>query len=148
MRGNRYRAMRLAQAVRASIIGDSSVIENLYTLGVLGWSPTVQINSASELAGEFEFNGDAFTEVEVEVSLLDVNSPQACVEWEATAVHSGPIEAGNGITVAPTGRRVKLRGITVADFDDDRICSFRQYWDELSLLVELGLVRLAGEEGR
>jgi len=148
MRGNRYRATRLARAVRASILGDSSVIENLYTLGVRGWSPTMEVSSASELACEFEFNGEAFTDVAVDVTLLDVNAPQACVEWQATAVHSGPIDAGEGIVLAPTGRRVTLRGITVADFDEDRICSFRQYWDELALLIELGLVREAWDERR
>ncbi len=50
--------------------------------------------------------------------------------------------------LAPTGKRVRLRGITVADFDEDRISSFRQYWDELALLIQLGLVREAWDERR
>jgi len=38
----------------------------------------------------------------------------------------------------PTGRRFALRGATVADFDGDRISEFRQYWDEVSLIEQLG----------
>jgi hypothetical protein len=36
--------------------------------------------------------------------------------------------------------RVTLYGITVAEFRDDRISSLRQYWDELSLFDQLGLL--------
>jgi hypothetical protein len=30
--------------------------------------------------------------------------------------------------------------VTVAEFRGDRICSLRQYWDELSLFEQLGLL--------
>lgn len=34
--------------------------------------------------------------------------------------------------------RVTLRGVTVAEFDGDRICAMRQYWHEARLLPEPG----------
>jgi ketosteroid isomerase-like protein len=37
--------------------------------------------------------------------------------------------------------RMTLHGITVAEFRGDRICSLRQYWDELSVFDQLGLLR-------
>lgn len=146
MKGNRFRSGLLERAVRASIIGDSSAIRDLYTPDVRGWLPRGEIASAAELACEFELNGEGFSSVDVSVWPLDVNSPHACVEWEATAVHSGTIDAGQEIQVAPTGRRVRLRGVTVAEFDGDRICSFRQYWDDLTLLVELGILPETSDE--
>ena len=33
-----------------------------------------------------------------------------------------------------------MHGVTVADFEGDRICAFRQYWDEVALLEQLGLL--------
>lgn len=140
MHGDRSRALRLERAVRASILGDSSVVDELYTADVRGWSPRLEVSSAAELAFELELHDSAFSDMDVHVSPLDVNGPQACVEWQATAVHSGAIGAGRGVRVAPTGKRVLVRGATIAEFDGERICSFRQYWDELSLLVELGLL--------
>jgi hypothetical protein len=140
VKSNRLRSALLTRAVRASILGDSSVIADLYTVDVRGSLPRSEITSAAELACEFELNAEAFTAVDVSVWPLDVNGAQACVEWEATAVHSGTIDAGQGVQVAPTGKRVRLRGVTIAEFDGDRICAFRQYWDDLTLLVELGIL--------
>ena len=43
-------------------------------------------------------------------------------------------------SIEPTGERVTIHGVTVAEFRDERICSIRQYWDELSLFEQLGVV--------
>ena len=40
----------------------------------------------------------------------------------------------------PTGRRVTLRGVSVAEFEGDRIRAFRLYWDEVELVEGLGLL--------
>ena len=37
----------------------------------------------------------------------------------------------------PTGRHVKLPGVTVADFRDGKIRSFRTYFDDLSLIEQI-----------
>ena len=45
-----------------------------------------------------------------------------------------------GVEVEPTGRRLELRGVLVAEFEGDRIGSFRQYWNEVELIDGLGLL--------
>jgi hypothetical protein len=40
----------------------------------------------------------------------------------------------------PTGRRLELRGVLIAEFEGDRIRRFRQYWNEVELLDGLGLL--------
>jgi hypothetical protein len=35
---------------------------------------------------------------------------------------------------------VSLHGVTVAEFEGDRIASFRQYWNEAELLAQLVLL--------
>jgi ketosteroid isomerase-like protein len=62
------------------------------------------------------------------------------VEWIATATHSGPLVVDEDVVIEPTGGRFTLRGVTVADFEGDRIRAFRQYWDEVSLLEQLELI--------
>ena len=134
------RAAVLVQAIEASVTGDSRVVRELYADDVQGWSPVMTVSSAAELAVELEDRQEAFSDVDLEVTPLDVGADQACVEWIATATHSGPLVIDEDVVVEPTGGRFTLRGITVADFEGDRIRAFRQYWDEVSLLEQLELI--------
>ena len=138
MANNGERAATLIRALEASVVGDSSVVAHLFTDDVCGWAPIATVTSAAELAVELEDRGEAFSDVELDVSPLDVGGDCAAVEWIATVTHSGPLEV-RGKVIEPTGVRVCVHGVTVAEFVGDRIRSFRQYWDETELLVQLGL---------
>jgi ketosteroid isomerase-like protein len=37
----------------------------------------------------------------------------------------------------PTGRRVQLPGVTVADFREGKIRSYRTYFDDISLIEQI-----------
>jgi hypothetical protein len=133
-------ARTLERAIEANLTGDSAVICVLYTDDVQGSSPVLNISSAAELAVELEDREDAFSDVEIELAPLEVSGDKACVEWVARATHSGALVVDDDLVIEPTGRRFALRGVTVADFEGDRICAFRQYWDEVELLEGLGLI--------
>jgi ketosteroid isomerase-like protein len=134
------RAAVLVQAIEATVTGDSRVVRELYADDVQGWSPVMTVSSAAELAVELEDRQEAFTDIELDVAPLDVGDDQACVEWIATATHSGPLVIDEDVVIEPTGGRFTLRGVTIADFEGDRIRAFRQYWDEVSLLEQLQLL--------
>jgi ketosteroid isomerase-like protein len=136
---NQLRAQILVRAVEASVAGDVTSIEELFTQNVVGTSPVLDVSSREELAVELEEHEDAFTEIALMVEPLDVSGDRACVEWVASAVHTGALE-GEERTIAPTGRRVTLRGVTVAEFEGSQIRAFRHYWDEAELLDGLGLL--------
>jgi ketosteroid isomerase-like protein len=140
MASNAERAAALVRALEASIVGDSSVIDELYTTDVTGWAPALTVSSAAELAVEFEDRDGAFSDIELDVSPFDVADDRACVEWIVTLTHSGPLELDDDIVIDPTNVRVSLHGITVAEFAGDKISSFRQYWDEMELLEQLELL--------
>jgi ketosteroid isomerase-like protein len=140
MASNAERAATLVRALEASIVGDSAVISELYTDDVRGWAPALTVSSASELAVEFEERDGAFSDIELDVSPFDVAGDRACVEWIVSLTHSGPLELDDDIVIDPTGLRIQLHGVTVAEFDGDRISSFRQYWDEVELLEQLELL--------
>jgi len=42
--------------------------------------------------------------------------------------------------IAPTGRRVRLPHVVVVEFEDGQIASEHVYWDQASLLVQVGLL--------
>jgi ketosteroid isomerase-like protein len=139
MANNVERAATLIRALEASVTGDSSVVAELFTDDVRGWAPAVSVSSAAELAGELEDRDESFSDIELDVSPLDVGGDRAAVEWIVTLTHSGPLEVDD-VVIEPTGARVSLHGMTVAEFAGDRICSFRQYWDEVELLEQLALI--------
>jgi hypothetical protein len=130
----------LVKAIEASVSGNSAVICEIYTEDVKGWSPAMTISSTAELAVELEDREGAFSDIVVKLEPLDVGGERACVEWVASATHSGPLEIDGERVIAPTFRRITLYGITVADFLDGRICAFREYWDEIGLLEQLELL--------
>lgn len=135
---NEERAARLSRAIVATISGETAQLHDLFTLDVVASGPHLQTISRDQLAEEIERRVSAFSDRKVAVAPLDVSGDQACVEWVASGVHSGEYEMG-GIddAFAPTGRRVRLRAISVAEFDGDQICSLRSYWDDASLLQHL-----------
>jgi hypothetical protein len=132
------RAGALMRGLVAGVNGDSSVIAEIYTDDVKGWSPAMHVSSAAELAIELEDRDEAFSDVELAFAPLDVRGGRAAVEWTMTATHSGPIVVDDTTSIAASGARVTLHGVTVAEFDGDRIRSFRQYWDEGELLAQVG----------
>jgi ketosteroid isomerase-like protein len=137
---NATRASLLVRSLRASITGDSAAIESLYTPDVKAWSPWLTARSAEDLAAEFDRRDGTFSDIELDVAPLDVGGDYACVEWTVTMTHSGVLTLVDGAVVEPTGGRVTLNGVTVAEFEGDRICAFRQYCDELTILEQLGLL--------
>ncbi len=139
MANNVERAATLIRALEASVTGDSTVVAELFTDDVRGWAPAMSVSSAAELAGELEDRDESFSDIELDVSPLDVGGDRAAVEWIVTLTHSGPLEVDD-VVIEPTGARVSLHGMTVAEFAGDKICSFRQYWDEVELLEQLALI--------
>jgi ketosteroid isomerase-like protein len=141
MTSNARRAATLVKALHAGIEQDRRVAADIYTDDVRAWTPAMATASLSELMVELERRDDSFSAIELEVSPLEVGGDYACVEWNVSMTHTGPLEVAGGKVVEPTGVRVTLNGITVAEFRGDRICSLRQYWDELSVFDQLGLLR-------
>ncbi len=140
MTTNQARAAVLVRALRASITGDSAAVKELYTDDVKAWAPALTASSAAELAAEFERRDDAFSNIDLRVFPLDVGGEYACVEWAVSMTHSGPLTLTDGLVIEATGLAVTINGATVAEFSGDRICSFRQYWDEFTVLEQLGLL--------
>jgi ketosteroid isomerase-like protein len=59
------------------------------------------------------------------------------LEWVLDADHTGPLVLSDDAVLDATGRHVELAGVTVADFRDGKIRSFRTYFDDLSLVEQI-----------
>ena len=140
MSSNAERAELLTVALRAAAHSDRRTLADLYTEDVKAWTPTLSASSATELLAELDLRDDAFSEIDFEATPLDVGGNYACVEWAVSMTHTGSLELRNAATIEATRLRVTVNGVTVAEFRGDRICSLRQYWDEVSIFEQLGLL--------
>jgi ketosteroid isomerase-like protein len=139
MTSNEDRASTLIRALRAGIERDGRTLEEFYTDDVRAWTPALATGSLTELISELDRRDDAFSDVELEVSPLDVGGDYACVEWSVAMTHIGAFALAGDTRIEPTGLRITLHGVTVAEFRGERICSLRQYWDEFEVLAQLGV---------
>jgi hypothetical protein len=141
MTSNHERATTLVRALHAGVEGDPATLRTLLTDDVRAWTPTLTASSLDELLAELDRPGAAFSDITVETSPLDVGGEFACVEWTAEMTHTGPLRVSDDVLLEPSGTRVAIHGVTVAEFDGARICSLRQYWDEFVVLEQLGITR-------
>ena len=61
-------------------------------------------------------------------------------EWSFVATHTGPFELPDGTELAPTGRRVELRGMELVEVRDGKIVVDNLYYDNMAVMAQLGLV--------
>ena len=141
MTSNAVQAEILERALHAGVTGDAQTVRQLCTDDVTVWGPASFTSSVAELAAAIGRRDEGFSAVELEVTPLDVAGDHACAEWSASMTHSGPVMLAGGTALEPTGVRITVHGVTVAEFQEDRICAVRQYYDELSVLEQLGVLR-------
>jgi len=127
----------LLKALEAEL-GETAVdLTKLCTDDVVGWSPIASVSSLPALAELSALRELAFSNVVLLTRGLDEVGNKVFAEWVVEADHSGPYVLGDDAVIEPTGRRVKLAGVTVAEFRGEKIRSFRTYFDDLSLIEQL-----------
>ena len=126
----------LLSALEAAVGLNSVELEELFTDDVIGWSPNLAVSSCAELEVEFAERDDALSNVVVAIDTFDVVGAKVIAEWRLAADHTGPLVLDDEV-IEPTGRRVILAGATFAEFRGDRICAFRNYFDDAALLEQV-----------
>ena len=127
----------LLNALEAEVDGASVDLGTLFTGDVVGWSPYATVSGLTALAQLAALREEAFSNVAIMLRGLDEVGNKAYAEWLIEADHTGPLVLGDDAVVEATGRHVVLPGVTVADFREGKIRSFRTYFDDLSLIEQI-----------
>ena len=127
----------LADALKAEVGAASADPETLFTDDVVGWSPYVTVSGLEAVAALSALREEAFSNVVVTFRGLDEVGNKAFAEWLVEADHTGPLVLSDDTALGATGRHVRLPGVTVADFREGKIRSFRTYFDDLSLIEQI-----------
>ena len=127
----------LLKALEAEVGGASVDLGTLFTSDVVGWSPYATVLGLAGLADVAALREEAFSNVVITFRGLDEVGNKAFAEWLVEADHTGPLVLGEDAVLDATGRHVKLPGVTVADFRDGKIRSYRTYFDDASLIEQI-----------
>ena len=127
----------LLKALEAEVGGASVDLGTLFTDDVVGWSPYATVTGLQALAEVVGLREETFSNVVIMLRGLDEVGNKAFAEWLVEADHTGPLVLGDDAVVQATGRRVRLPGVTVADFREGKIRSYRTYFDDLSMIEQI-----------
>ena len=127
----------LSKAIEAEAGAASVYPGTLFTDDVVGWSPIATGSGLTALAELSARRETAFSNVVIMFRGLDEVGNKAFAEWLIEADHTGALVLGEEAVLEATGRHVQLAGVTVADFRDGKIRSFRTYFDVVSLIEQI-----------
>jgi ketosteroid isomerase-like protein len=127
----------LRRAIKTLMVGDSRGVCELFTPDVSCWSPNLLVASQDELLAALTGCDDALTDVEVDVGSVDVIGDKAIAEWVVTGVFSTPFLVDDDVLIEPNGRRLAVAGVTVAEFEGEKICRLRNYFDDAAFLEQM-----------
>jgi len=80
-------------------------------------------SDATYTVGSFVEQGDSFAD-----------------EWTFVGTQTGPFLLPDGTQLPPSGKRVEIRGMELVQVRDGKIVLDNLYWDNLAVLVQLGLM--------
>src|SRR3954471_4694718 len=127
----------MVKALEAEV-GDSSVdLGTLFTDDVVGWSPYASVSGLNALAELSALRDIAFSNVVIQLRAVDEVGNRVYAEWLIEADHTGPLVLDEEVAVEATGRHVQLAGLSVADFREGKIRSYRTYFDDLSMIEQI-----------
>ena len=127
----------LAEALEAEVGAASVDLRTLFTDDVVGWSPYATVSGLTAMADLAALREEAFSNVVITLRGLDEVGNKAFAEWLVEADHTGPLVLSEDGVLEATGRHVQLAGVTVADFREGKIRSYRTYFDDLSLIEQI-----------
>jgi len=127
----------MLKALEAEVGSAEVALDALFTDDVVGWSPYASVSGLTALAELSALRELAFSDVVILLRSLDEVGNKAYAEWLIEADHTGPLVLDEDTVLEPTGRHVQLAGVSVADFRDGKIRSFRTYFDDLSLIEQI-----------
>lgn len=95
--------------------------------------PEQEIQGPEEFVEFAERIRNAFPDTEIAIEDIFAIDDKVAVRWIATGTHMG-----DGLGVPPSGRRVRVSGVTIARVINGKIVEGWDNWDRLGMLEQIG----------
>ncbi|MEW5829352.1 MAG: ester cyclase [Chloroflexota bacterium] len=77
----------------------------------------------------------AFPDLQITITHTVTENFRVALIWQAEGTHRGPI-----MNIPPTGRRVRVRGVSILDVEDGLVVRGQYIWDLAGMLRNMGLL--------
>ena len=127
----------MVRALEAEVGSAEVDLGTLFTDDVVGWSPYAAVSGLTALAELSALRDIAFSNVVILLRGVDEVGNRVYAEWLIEADHTGPLVLDEDVVLEATGRHLQLAGVSVADFREGKIRSYRTYFDDLSMIEQI-----------
>src|SRR5829696_10328385 len=86
----------------------------------------------------------ALPDIHLEVLHVLSEGDHVLIHWTGSGTHAARLATVTGETIPPTRRRVRVSGAMLTEVRDGKIVRHWGYWDQLSLLAQLGITEQPG----
>jgi C-1 hydroxylase len=86
----------------------------------------------------------ALPDIHFEVLSVLAEGDHVLIHWTASGTHAERLATVTGETIPPTRRRATVSGALLTEVRDGKIVREWSYWDQLSLLAQLGITDQPG----
>jgi steroid delta-isomerase-like uncharacterized protein len=128
---------------------DAAAIEPMVTEDIVWFDPALPepARGFAEVRRFMEDTWHAFPDLQFDQSgptCISIESSTVTVPWRMIATHLGVIRPAG---LAPTNRKIDIRGIDVWEFRGERIATHQAYWDINLLARQIGALPGHGTPG-
>jgi steroid delta-isomerase-like uncharacterized protein len=96
-------------------------------------APDVELKGPEGFVAFAERIRNTFPDTEVTVEDIFAVDDKVVARWVVTGTHSG-----HDLGVPPSGKRIRIAGVTIARFDNGKIVEGWDNWDRLGMLEQIG----------
>src|SRR5215212_7655888 len=104
---------------------------------------SVPLNKSNSV-GYYQRFVTALPDIHLEVLHVLAEGDHVLIHWKASGTHAERLATVTGETIPPTRRRVRVSGALLTEVRDGKIVREWTYWDQLSLLAQLGITDQPG----
>ena len=120
--------------------GDLDGVMDLYAEDAVQHMPDGTFEGRSTIRDRLALELNGFSDLAHRVESYVEQGDAFADEWTFVATHTGPFPLPDGGTLAPTGRRVEIRGMEYVRVRDGKIVVDNLYYDMMAAVIQLGLV--------
>ncbi len=129
------------RATEAYFSKDYETLKTLYAPDVVATTPDAgTLNGIDALLEWNKALDEAFPDMRYELTAAHETGDCAIDQGDVIGTHTGPFRLPDGGSIEPTGRQIRMRSADLATVRDGKIVRHDFYYDQLEMLVQLGLM--------
>lgn len=136
------RVARIEERLAATNAHDWDTWQALHTPDALRTAPELEqpIEGALAMRAAIEALSTAFPDYRLELRQAFGQGEWLAIRLHTTGTMTGPLSLSDGTLVPPTGQPIDQDWAALVRFQGDRIAEFHEFYDQLLLMEQLGLV--------